>query len=173
MKTWNHDERKCTALLHDQTQDSDADWRLQWTEVCGSTVGEGKAWRAHPEPASLFWVLASHWKWQAMDLITRQMPSGANISQTGKYVGCVSEEFHSILSIRGPTEHLFCLAPKFFRQTILTTRSTKGTKQQRIWKVNGEKNPEKLWPHTPGASEKMAQIYSVGKTQKCPVTWYT
>lgn len=23
-------------------------------QVCGSTVVEGKAWRAHPEPASLF-----------------------------------------------------------------------------------------------------------------------
>lgn len=112
MKTWNHDERKCTALLHDQTHDSDADWRLQWTglwEHRGRRQGlEGAPWTSKS-----LWVLASHWKWQAMDLITRQMPSGANILQTGKYVGCVSKEFHSILSIRGPTEHHFVWLQNF------------------------------------------------------------
>lgn len=142
MKTWNHDERKYTALLHDQTQDSDADWRLQWTEVCGSTVGEGKAWRAHPEPASLFWVLASHWKWQAMDLITRQMPSGANISQTGKYVGCVSEEFHSILSIRGPTEHHFVWLQNFSDKQYWQPGQLKEQNSRGSEKLMGRRTPK-------------------------------
>ena len=114
MKTWNQDERNVLLYFMIKLMTQMQIWRLQWTEVCGSHCGrreglEGTPWMN--QQVSLSLSISLEMTSDGSD--DTSDASGTNILQTGKYAGCVSKEFHRILSIREPTEHHFVWLQNF------------------------------------------------------------